>query len=216
MWLVVIPWKRKFSFITLTLFVVFVATKANNVLAGPDGLCMPTYQYAAPCCVPSCGPSYYRAGDLQVFVVGKKKNRLEIFFKDNFRGLDLEEASWLNCRNQISLASASEWGVCALRYGKKLSKFIACGWEKSESLSYRSHVYYSDKEGPDIDERYAVRFKWITPRILRVKYGKCAGQYCILKYVGGDKDPWVVLYQTNQNKSTATTSSIGSFIRFLW
>lgn len=216
MWHVNGPCKRAVALLAVSFLVTVATAKHDSVFAGSGGACFPVYPCGSVCAPPPCGPSYYRAGDLQVFVVGKKKNRLEIFFKDNFGEIDLEEAAWLNCRNQISLAPASEWGACAVRYGKKLSRFVLCGWEKSGELSHRSHVYYSDKDGLDIDERHAVRFKWITARILRVMHGQGGRQYCILKYVGGDSDQWKVLYQTPQDKAAAAISSVRGFVQYLW
>jgi hypothetical protein len=89
--------------------------------------------------VPCCGPTEYRVGELQIFIVGHKRDAIEVYFKDNFfrfRILDDttgEPLTNLHCRlDVITAPDPSRHGTVAIRYGKRFERLIVFGWYKYE------------------------------------------------------------------------------------
>jgi len=174
--------------------------------------------------VPCCGPTEYRVGELQIFIVGQKRDAIEVYFKDNFfrfRILDDstgEPLTSLHCRIDVIIApDPSRHGTVAIRYGKRFERIVVFGWHKlqkeapefgdlfcaasnTKDLEFEGDFKVGAKDpmryALSLDENYPVTLRWIRPAIVRIRHGKCGERALVLKLHGGDMG-WVSLYSTD-------------------
>ena len=174
--------------------------------------------------VPCCGPTEYRVGELQIFIVGQKRDAIEVYFKDNFfRFRILDDSTGkpltnLHCRLDVIIApDPSGHGTVAIRYGKRFERLVVFGWHKlqreapefgelscaasnTKDLEFEGDFNEGAKDPKryalSLDENYPVTVRWIRPAIVRIRHGKCGQRVLVLKLTGGGKG-WVKLYSSD-------------------
>jgi hypothetical protein len=151
----------------------------------------PAVECPTPCdvCDPLPGSVFLAGSDLenlQVHVVGARRDKLEIYFRNEFFPDTLDGATNLQLNNSVVLAPANPYGTFAVRYGPDQETFKVYGWKKNETAPVSYGPIAVDRGSPAC-------LRWVTPRILKITYGPEQSKTFILRFNDSDT-PWTVLY----------------------
>lgn len=138
-------------------------------------------------CSPVCVtyPTILRAGqdpeDLQVHVVGRTFDTVELYFREEFHRETLPQAN-LHC-GRVSLAPRNDLGTFAILLGGCQDTLAVYGWKRGEFVPTRAE--FTPAPGRPLNLR------WVTPRILKATYGD--GKELILRFNDSDEG-WSTLH----------------------
>jgi hypothetical protein len=131
--------------------------------------------------------------DLKIHLAGDSNNVIEAFFKDDLYREAFPAGSHLEF-GRVILALRSANGTFAVRYGSGDDTLKVYGWrptDKGSSPSVFGPVRFAS--GPPIDP------KWVTPTILKVRFGHEYLEEFILQFTGTDANQgWRVLYDSRK------------------
>jgi hypothetical protein len=126
------------------------------------------------------------ADDLKIHIVGDNGDTIEAFFNDGLYRETFPTPSYLQF-DRIVLAPRSRFGTFAVRYGSARDTLKAYGWATG-STGKPPAVY-----GPiQLMPGYPINPQWVTPTILKVRFGPNWTQDFILKFTSAGT--WQILY----------------------
>ena len=193
---------------------------ASLVLLGSTSLVRANWRQAeccshcCPVCLPCCGPTEYcngdRDGNLKLLICDEHRNRLQVFFRHEYRTDVFAHHCHLNCIGDVDFpASRDDYTTFSLRYdsktvprvnfaiygvatplAKNLVKITNDSSEVNKTLLPRTYFVATDPQ-------FSVCVKWISTQVVKIGHGPNQQKSIVLRFDPNNEGEWISLDGTS-------------------